>query len=238
MGSDMCELQEFKNNTIWLKEYPIRYAGTAFNSRMAIIRLSGGGLFVHSPCLIDTGTKAAIDRLGRVEFIVAPGFYHYLFIESAQKAFPRAETWICPGIERKKPNLVFDGILGDRPNVSWQDDFDQVLLRGNRWIWEVAFFHKASRTLLLVDLIENITDATPGVNLSLKIWWTLVFRMWNRPKPAPEYQLGWQDKKAAAASLRKILAWDFERIIIAHGDLIEENAKAVAVNAWRRPLDG
>jgi hypothetical protein len=61
--------------------------------------------------------------------------------------------------------------------------------------------------------------------------------MWENPKPAPEYQLGWKDKKAARRSLMKILEWDFDRIIIAHGDLIEENARQVALNAWRRPLE-
>ena len=61
--------------------------------------------------------------------------------------------------------------------------------------------------------------------------------MWENPKPAPEYQLGWKDKKAACRSLMKILEWDFDRIIIAHGDLIEENARQVALKAWRRPLE-
>jgi len=60
--------------------------------------------------------------------------------------------------------------------------------------------------------------------------------MWNHPKPAPEYQLGWKDKTAAAASLKRILAWDFDRIILAHGDLVKENAKDVALAAWRTPL--
>jgi hypothetical protein len=60
--------------------------------------------------------------------------------------------------------------------------------------------------------------------------------MWENPKPAPEYQLGWKDKKAARWSLMRILEWDFDRIIIAHGDLIEEKAKEVAFNAWRRLL--
>jgi hypothetical protein len=70
----------------------------------------------------------------------------------------------------------------------------------------------------------------------LKLWFKVVFRMWENPKPAPEYQLGWKDKEAARRSLMKILEWDFDRIIIAHGDLIEENAQQVALNAWRRPL--
>jgi hypothetical protein len=105
------------------------------------------------------------------------------------------------------------------------------------YIWEVAFYHKATKTLILVDLIENFTNETEDVNWVLKLWWKVVFRMWDKPKPAPEYQLGWKDKKAACKALKRILSWDFERIIISHGDLIVKNAKEVALQAWRQPLE-
>ncbi len=232
----MKDLYEYLKDTIWIQEYPIHYAGVDFNSRMTVVRLLNGNLFIHSPCEIDEKTKVAIERLGKVEFIVAPGTYHYLYVQSAQGAFPDAETFICPGIERKRPEIEFNWILGDQPDERWKDDFEQVLVRGNKYIWEVSFYHKVTRTLILVDLIENITDATEDVSWTLKLWWKLVFRMWNNPKPAPEYQLGWKDKKAASKSLKRILSWDFERIIISHGDLIEENAKEVALHAWRQPL--
>ena len=78
----MKDLYEFKTNTIWIKEYPIQYAGTRFNSRMTIIRLSNGNLFIHSPCEIDKHTKISIENLGEVEFIVAPGSYHYFNVSS------------------------------------------------------------------------------------------------------------------------------------------------------------
>lgn len=233
----MNDLYEYRKDAIWIKEYPIHYAGVDFNSRMTVVRLANGNLFIHSPCEIDEITKSLIERIGKVEFIVAPGSYHYLYIESAQKAFPDAETFICPGIERKKPEIEFDWLLSDRPDERWEDDFDQVLVRGNKLIWEVAFYHKSTRTLILVDLIENITDETEDVSWALKLWWKLVFRMWNNPKPAPEYQLGWRDKQAASKSLKRILAWDFARIIISHGDLIEEDAKGVALRAWKTPLE-
>jgi len=232
----MKNLYEYQKNMIWIKEYPIHYAGTRFNSRMTIIRLSSGSLFIHSPCEIDEDTKIAVEKLGRVEFIVAPGSYHHLYVNSAQRAFPEAETFICPGIERKNPEIEFDWLLGDRPDERWEDDLEQVLVRGNKYIWEVAFYHKATKSLILVDLIENFTDETADVNWTLELWFQVVFRMWDNPKPAPEYQLGWKDREAASKSLKKILSWDFERIILSHGDLIEENAKSVAIHAWRRPL--
>ena len=48
--------------------------------------------------------------------------------------------------------------------------------------------------------------------------------------------MGWKDKAAARKSLRKILDWDFDKIIMAHGDLIETDAKERAVEAWKKPL--
>ncbi len=234
----MEDLYEYQKNKVWIKEYPIHYAGTQFNSRMTIVRLSNGNLFIHSPCEIDQQTKAAIETLGKVEFIVAPGSYHHLHVSSAQRAFPEAETFICPGIETKNPQLEFDWLLGDRADKRWADDFEQVLVRGNKYIWEVAFFHKPTRTLILVDLIENFTDATEDVNWLLKLWFKVFYRMWANPKPAPEYQMGWKDKQAAAKSLNKILIWNFESIIVSHGELIEKNAKQVARQAWRRLLAG
>ena len=95
--------------------------------------------------------------------------------------------------------------------------------------------HRPSRTLLLVDLIENFTDTTPGANWVLRAYFKL-FGMWNEPGPAPEYRFGWRDRAAARASLERILEWDFERIVISHGDLVERDAKSVARRAWRRVL--
>jgi len=226
-------LAEHTPDQIWLKPYPIRYAGVGFEARMTVVRLADGRLLLHSPAPLDDPTREEIARLGEVGFIIGPGNFHHINIPACQTAFPSAQTWICPGIEVKQPRLRFDGILGDRPPEAWVGELDQVLVRGNRMINEVAFFHRPSRTLILVDIIENIGDSTPNVSWGLKLWWVLVTRMWNKAKPAPEYALGWKDKVAARMSLERILSWDFERIIIAHGDLIERDAKDVARSAWR-----
>jgi len=229
-------LSEFVPGQLWLQDYPIHFAGCDFDARMAVIRVSDTELMIHSPCEIDSATRDAISALGDVAYIVAPGSYHHIHIASAQAAFPEADTYICPGIERKRPDLDFDWFLGDRPPAAWAGVLDQVLVRGNKFIWEVVFFHKPSKTLLVVDLIENFTDQTPNVNWLLKLWWKVVFHMWDNPKPAPEYQMGWKDKTAARDSLQRILEWDFDKIVLSHGDLIETNAKSMAQEAWEKPL--
>ena len=204
---------------------------------MTVIRLRNGGIMLHSPCHITPELKTQIRTLGPVCCIVAPGNFHYLHVPSAQAAFPEAKTWLCPGVEAKRPDLLHVGLLGDTAPGLWAAEMEQVLVRGSRWMREVAFFHKSSRTLILVDLVENFTDKTPGTDWVLRLWWKRVFFMWNRPRPAPEYRMGWKDRRAAAQSLRRILEWDFSRVILAHGDLIEQDAHKVLEEAWHSVLD-
>lgn len=235
--SEHGALEEYVPARIWLVEYPIRYGGMDLYSRMTIIRLNSGQLFVHSPCRIDSGLKAQIDALGPVAFIVAPGSFHHLYVSDFQQCYPDAETFVCPGVEKKRPELSFDALLGDRPDPRWKDELDQVFVTGTKIITEVAFLHRESRTLILTDLLENIgDDYQHEADLVLRFWWKLVFHMWNNPKPAPEYQIGWGDKAKVRKALQKIVDWDAQRIVLAHGELIEGHVRAVLGKAWEKVL--
>ncbi len=222
---------------IWLCAYPMRLAGTRFEARMTVVRLASGRLMLHSPCNITAAIAEEISALGPVAHIVAPGNFHHIYAATAQDAFPRAKTWICPGVESRSPGLKYDGLLGDVAPAEWVDEIDQVLVKGTRIMREVAMFHRASRTLILVDLIENFTDATPHTGGALKFLFKYVLRMWNNPRPAPEYRMGWSDRQAAAKSLRRILSWNFQQIVLAHGDLIDRHAREVAAAAWAGVLE-
>jgi hypothetical protein len=205
---------------------------------MTVIRLASGELMLHSPCDITAAMAEEISALGPIAHIVVPGNFHHMHAATAQAAFPRAKTWICPGSERRRPDLKYDRVLGDVAPADWADEIDQVLVHGARIMREVAMFHRASRTLILVDLIENFTDATPHTGGALKFWFKYVLRMWNNPGPAPEYRMGWSDRQAGAKSLRRILAWDFQHIVLSHGDLIQSAAREVAIKAWSGILEG
>lgn len=137
---------------------------------------------------------------------------------------------------RRRPNLGFDGISGPRAPAVRSESIDQALIRGSQYMWEVAMLHKPSKTLLLVDSIAYCTGRTNNVSWQLKAWTKFVFRMWNRPRPAPEYRLGWHDKAAARASLGRIVEWDFDKVVLSHGDNITDNGRERVRQAWTPPL--
>ena len=91
---------------------------------------------------------------------------------------------------------------------------------------------------ILVDLLENIgDDFKHRGGLLLRFWWKAIFGMWNNPKAAPEYQMGWGKKELARKALAKIISWEAERVILSHGELIEGNVSQVLGKAWRKVLE-
>jgi hypothetical protein len=230
-----ASLEVFVPDRLWLAQYFVRLGGARINARMTVIKLRGGEIVIHSPCAFDQPLAADVAALGRVAAIIAPGNFHWLHVGSCQSAFPGAVTYICPGVEKRARGLAFDVVLREEAALLWAGELSQVVLQGTRVMREVAFFHHSSKTLILTDLIENVTPDTPGTNVSLR----LLFRaigMWKRPGPAPEYRVGWGDKALVREGLKRILAWDFERVILSHGDLITEDARQVVAHAWRKIL--
>jgi hypothetical protein len=170
-----------------------------------------------------------------VRAIIAPSTFHHFFVASAQQAFQSARTFGIKGLETKRKDLHFDELPGDEPPALWAGQMDQVAI-GNRVMREVAFLHRASRTLVATDLVENFRDETPGTNAVLRVWMR-VFGMWGRPRPAPELRIFTRDRKTARLALERLLAWDFDRAIIAHGELLDHEPKEAIREAWRWVLD-
>jgi hypothetical protein len=204
--------------------------GAALRTRMAVLRLEGG-LCLHSPVEIDDATRRDIEQLGDVIAIVAPSNCHHLYFASARRAFPRARTFGTVDLQRKRKDLQFDEILGEEPPSCWRGQMDQVFV-GNRVMREIDLLHRASRTLVAVDLVENFGNQTPGTNHVLRAMLT-VLGMWGRPSPAPELRWFTRDRRTARAALERILAWDFDRAVIAHGDLLDRAPHDSIREAWR-----
>ena len=194
---------------------------------MTAIVLADGGVLLHSPVPIDDALRAEIARLGEVRALLAPSTCHHLFVADAQRAFPGVPTYAIAGLEKKRPDLVLEPL----PDALWADEIDRAIV-GNRVMREVVLLHRASRTVIAVDLVENVRDETPGVDRVMRTWLKLLGQ-WNKPRPAPELRWLTRDHAAARRELERILSWDFDKMVIAHGELFERDAKDALREAWR-----
>jgi hypothetical protein len=216
-------LREFAPG-VHLLESTVRFYGVRVQTRMTVIQLSGSRLFVHSPVGLDAPTRGTLDDLGEVAFVVSPNKIHHLSIPEYVDAYPEAKVFASPGLPERRPDLAFDGVLGDRPDPAWASELDQAEIRGNIFFSEIVFLHRASRTLLVADLVENFdrgTASTLGRTLAR------LFGVGAEPVASPEHRLYTSDVGAAAESLERLQSWDFERIVLSHGSLIESNGRAV-----------
>jgi hypothetical protein len=209
-------------NDIWIAERPQTFYGLPVGTRMTVIRLSGGRLLLHSPVALDSELRAELDALGRVSYAVAPNRVHHLYAGEVAKAYPQARLWVGPGLERKRPDLTFVAVLGDEPPEEWRDEVWQTFFRGRPYENEVVFLHRASRTLILCDLAFNFGPrAAAPTRLLMKL-----LRSYGSFGPSKLDPWLIRDRDAARQSLERILAWDFDRVVVAHGDVLESGGRA------------
>jgi len=209
---------------------PQRFLGLEVGTRMTVVRLADGSLLLHSPARLDAALRRELDALGPVRYAVAPNRVHHLHAGEVTQAYPEARLWIGPGLERKRPDLVHVGILGDEAPPEWRGQLDQVFFRGRPYENEVVFFHRASRTLLLCDLAFNFRAGTHWATRLLM----QAIRSYDRFGPSRLDPFLIRDRAAARASLERILAFDFDRVVVSHGDVLEHGGRAAlrAGYAW------
>jgi hypothetical protein len=223
-------LKELVPDRLWVREMPLRLFGAELGTRMSVVRLSGegGDLWLHSPVALGLSLREELDALGRVRFVVCPNRGHHMFAGEYFAAYPDASIYAAPGLSEKRPDLPFHGVLGDAPEAGWVRDLEQTVIRGDRVLREVVFCHRESSTLIVADLVQMDDPASP-------LFTRLVKRLngiHQKPRPLLPFRLGFRDKAAARASLERVLSWDFDRIVLCHGPIVESGGKAVFREAY------
>jgi Domain of unknown function (DUF4336) len=201
--------------------------GVRMNTRMTVVRLANGELMVHSPIRLDDVLAKEIDALGNVGHIVAPNRFHHLFFGPCAERYPKARTYGPSGLAEKVPALRIDEVLGDAAPSAWSGELEQLVVQGAPKMTEVVIYHRPTKTLIVSDLFFNIVHPA---NLMTKVLLTFTGARGKLAK-SRVWALIKEDGAAFDASVRKVLAWDFDKLIMAHGDVVEKNAaeKARAV---------
>lgn len=212
---------------IWTADGPtVRAMGMPFPTRMTVVRLRGGALWVHAPVEIPLQDSNRLAELGTVRFLVAETRMHVWRLEEWAKRFPDAQRWGPPGV--KPDERFFTHVLGDEAPDGWFGEIDQMVFRGSWVTEEVYFFHRASRTLLIGDFIQNYPPRGPLFNVLLR---AAGIEYGGTPIDVRATFAG--NRAAGRTSRDRLLAWDFDRVILAHGACIETGAKAFVERAFR-----
>ncbi|MCC7362115.1 MAG: DUF4336 domain-containing protein [Anaerolineales bacterium] len=231
--ASMIGLQEFAPN-IWIVDGPIVFdTGFAFTTRMTVVKLSDGALWVSSPVPSPFETLEQITKLGPVRYLVAATPRHVWRLEAWHTLFPEAQLWAARNtpMTLKPAHLPLTGVLSDQPPAAWADDLEQLVFKGNPLLSEVIFYHRRAKTAMLDDILQVDPPmagrplqnamarfggvAAPHGGVPLDMRWTFV------------------NRRLARQSLEQVLAWDFDKLIIAHGDCIEKEAKPFIRRCFR-----
>jgi hypothetical protein len=127
--------------------------------------------------------------------------------------------------------LELDSLLSDVAPPAWSDQIDQRLADSG-YHREVVFFHRASRTLILTDLIENFeAEYMP--------WWAVPLLKFGRVchpdgrMPRDMAASFWRKANHLKDLVETMMAWAPERVILAHGRWYDRDGTAELKRAFR-----
>ena len=213
---------------IWVAEAPLRWLGIEVGRRMTVIRLSSGDLMVHSPAELTPDLRDAFAELGEVRFVVpASRFHGHLYMEQYREAYPQLELFAAPGLESRRRDLSFQGVLGNDVDPRWGRDVDQALFPGSRFLSEIEFLHRPSRSLILGDLCMNIGPDRPLLSRAF-MHLDGVYKRFAMPRTI---RLTVRNRRAARRSADRMLEWDFDRVVVGHGEVLESGGRQALAEA-------
>ncbi|KAJ6532685.1 hypothetical protein DFH09DRAFT_1370183 [Mycena vulgaris] len=241
MADKFTVIREVAKN-IWTFSRPFSYLGIIpVGGRSTAIKMTNGGVWVLASTPLNPETKAKIDELGPVQYIISPDGVHHLYLGEFKKAYPTAKL-IGPAeaVARGDKTLAFDGVWGrDLPDTKYgfEEDIIACYFSGFK-TKDVAFFHPASATMIQADLLFNL----PCTEQYSKTKSSGAFPLLSSFKPSSWLQRKFSssmgdDKAAMKRDVKTVTDWDFQRIIPCHGDVIESGAKQALLTAYKMYLD-
>lgn len=211
---------------VWIETRRARFWGVETGSRMTVVRIFGGALFVHSPVALDDALRREVDALGEVAAVVSPSLFHHLHVGGWMQAYPRAVFAACPGLEWKRPDLAFACVTADEPHAAWRGELEQVYFSARREN-EVVFFHPRTRTLVCADALLNLSTHDYASTRA-------VARLMRNSAPG----VGWmeplmiRDRRVARRQVDRILGWGFDRAVLSHGAPLDTDAHRLMQQAY------
>ena len=208
-----------------------------FTTRMTVVRLSNGDLFLHSPIKFDEGLAKELQGRGTVRHLVSPNQFHYAHIGEWARAFPDAISWASPGVRQRararRVDIPFTRDLSANAPDEWREEIDQLLFPGG-YFKEFVFFHRASRTLILTDTILNLELDKVSEP------WRTAARLTGMVHPYGQIFFGMRlplllQRQKATAAIGTMRSWRPQRILLSHGRTFDSGADEVMQRIFGGP---
>jgi hypothetical protein len=188
--------------------------------RASIIKLENATILM-SPVEMSNDEIKSIRASETITDIISPSLFHHHFAKEAIDDFPQAHLWAAPGLKEKCPDVPWQKTLTVDP-WPYNAELELLFIKGAPKINECVFYHRASHTLYVSDLCFNIENPKGFLT-------PITFRLLGSYKKFAVSNI-WKklvtDRKAFKASMDKLFSWNFDRIVMGHGEILELDAKA------------
>ncbi|KAJ7054378.1 hypothetical protein C8F01DRAFT_488437 [Mycena amicta] len=226
--------------TIFSKPFA-RFHILPFGGRSTAVKLSTGDVWVLASTPLTEDTKAAIDRLGPVKWIMGADAVHHMFLGQFKKAYPEAKVIGVAALLPKKAaeGWALDGAYGADPEgtkYGFEDEIYACYFSGFANL-DVAFFHAASKTLIVADLLFNLPGTEAYSKTTAKSRVPLVGKI--DPYGNLHKRFVWgqgKNKEAMTRDAKTVLGWGPERVIMCHGDVVEKDGTRAWATAYSKYL--
>ena len=212
---------------LWLARYPLRLLGINFDRNVTIIRLASGKLVIHSTAPFTAEDLLAIRELGDPGWLLDATLYHDSYAREGCRAFSRI-PYLAPRGFRQIAGVTTQPL--EQPPLEWDGELEVLSLDEASKTHEHLIYHRASGTLIVCDLLFHFPANSRG--------WTRVFvrtvmRLPRLIGMSAFFRMSINDKQSFTRLMERVMQWDFNRLIVGHGDPIERDGKTVLLNALR-----
>jgi hypothetical protein len=223
------QLSEIVDGRIWASERPVWFSGVRLRARTSVIRLDDGRLLVHSPTPPSDPWLKQVAELGEVRWLVVPNCFHHLGTPAAAAAFPDAKIVAPRSAAARNRALRIDLEIHDPAFSQAVPELALFPLEGVPFLDETLLYHRPTETLLGADVVLWADDKDH--------WsWRFAARItgcFKRVRVPPDVRKKVADKAAASRSLQALHGLSVKRLVVAHGNVIDEAPLARLIEAWR-----
>lgn len=211
-------LEELAPNLL-LQRHPLKMAGCNMGRVVTVIRLESGKTVIHSTANFLPEHVAEIREIGDPGWLVEATKFHDTCANGGRLAFSEIPYLVPPGFGGASQ---LDATPLSQAPSEWEDELEVIEIGGMPKIREHAFFHRPSKTLILADLCFNLPpEAGRWTHGFLRV--TSGIREY--PGMSGLFRFYIKDRAAFLGSMSKIAALNIERIVVAHGEPLVEDAK-------------